>query len=426
MASYLMNGCLQFIEALIAVYFYQNVSCENKNKFKNAIIIILSYVLMWIVNIKFDYNAVLNIIILTFAHFIFSHFLLKQNISVSIFYPLLFVVVVTLTEISAMYLISVVSKNEFGGYKNSIGQYSLLIILSKSLLFFTFKIISDIIKKVKTNIKIRYVYLIYPISLIIILFVFNFISIEYNFSDNIKVMLAISSVIMLFSIIITCILQQQSAQKEYELIELKAIQQKQDIESTYFDLLEHQNEELQIFVHDMKKHLVNIYELSNQNESTKSYIKELVYDLEESNKIGKTSNKLLDIIIDKYDYICKKENICFEKNIHTSDISFISDSDLTSIFNNLLDNAIEAARKSKDKTIELSVNTVDNNLMIDISNSCDSPPIVRNNVLLSTKKDDGLHGYGFKSVKKSIKKYNGDLEWDYDNNIFNISILFSL
>lgn len=381
---------------------------------------------MCIINLFFNYNMIINIAVMMIFHFLFSYLVFKQGLRVSLSYSLFFVVVVTITEMSALYLVSVITDSKFGDFKDDFSQYFLIIIFSKSLLFFTLKIIGDIVKKVKTNIKISYAYLIYPVSLIIILIIFNFISIKYNFSDNIKIMLAVSSVIMLFSIIITSILQQQSAQKEQELIELKAIQQKQDIESTYFDLLEHQNEELQIFVHDMKKHLANIYELSNQNESTKSYIKELVYDLEENNKIGKTSNKLLDIIIDKYDYICKKENICFEKNIHTSNISFISDSDLTSIFNNLLDNAIEAARKSKDKTIELSVNTVDNNLMIDISNSCDSPPIVRNNVLLSTKKDDGLHGYGFKSVKKSIKKYNGDLEWDYDNNIFNISILFSL
>lgn len=58
--------------------------------------------------------------------------------------------------------------------------------------------------------------------------------------------------------------------RKSELLELRAIQQKQDIENTYFELLEHQNEELQIFVHDMQKHLGNIYNLSEDSEKTKN------------------------------------------------------------------------------------------------------------------------------------------------------------
>ena len=37
---------------------------------------------------------------------------------------------------------------------------------------------------------------------------------------------------------------------EKELFELKAYQQEQEINTTYFELLEHQNDELQVFVHD--------------------------------------------------------------------------------------------------------------------------------------------------------------------------------
>lgn len=42
------------------------------------------------------------------------------------------------------------------------------------------------------------------------------------------------------------------------------------------------------------------------------------------------------------------------------------------------------------------------------------------------KKDQGLHGYGFKSISKALKKYDGDIEWYYNekDKTFNISIIF--
>ena len=34
---------------------------------------------------------------------------------------------------------------------------------------------------------------------------------------------------------------------------------------------------------------------------------------------------------------------------------------------------------------------------------------------ITTKKDRRLHGFGLKSVKKTVKKYNGDIAFDYNN-----------
>mgnify|MGYP000679520652 CR=1 FL=1 len=58
-------------------------------------------------------------------------------------------------------------------------------------------------------------------------------------------------------------------------MELRTIREKEKIEEAYFELLEHQNDELQIFVHDIQKHLENIGKLSDNSEE----IKEL-FDLE--------------------------------------------------------------------------------------------------------------------------------------------------
>lgn len=426
MKSALLNICLQVIEALITFYFYESVSQLSKGKVKRISLIIISYLIMCGINLIFDYNVIINNVALLLFHFLFAFLLYRQKVTTSIFYSLMFACLITVSEISIIDLLSALTGLDSRGFINDFSFYSLLIILSKSLLLLALKIISSIINKFKTNEKFDIEFYIFPLVLLIVIIVFVIISYQNKLTFQSHLAITVSSIILIFVMIITCIFQQQSARRKTELLELKTIQQKQKIESTYFELLEHQNEELQIFVHDMQKHLDNIYRLSSNSEQSKEYIENLSNDLSYSNKIGKTSNKLLDLIIDKYKYISLKQNIKFETDIHSSDLSFIADNDLTSIFNNLLDNAVEAAEKSSDRKIELSINSFGSMLTIDLTNSCDIAPILNHDKLVSTKKEQGLHGYGFKSISKAVKKYSGDIEWDYneDEKAFNISILF--
>lgn len=426
MVSELLNICLQIIEALIAFYFYESISHLTNKRFTRLTIIIISYLIMCAVNLIFDYNVIANAISILFFHFMFSFCLYHQKINKSIFYPILFTCLMGGSEIGVIDFITFISGGEARDYIDNALLYSIHIVLSKSILFLAIKIVSSIINKFSYNEKFDFEFYIYPIVLLIVIVVFVIISYQNDLTSQSHIVIAVSSVILISVIIVTCILQQQSAKRKSELLELKAIQQKQDIENTYFELLEHQNEELQIFVHDIQKHLGNIYNLSGDSEKTKNYISNLSTDLSDSNKIGKTSNKLLDLIIDKYKYISSKQNIQLETGIHSSDLSFITDNDLTSIFNNLLDNAVDAAKKSSEKKITLSINSFGSMLTVDLSNSCDIPPVLKNDKLVSTKKEQGLHGYGFKSITKAVKKYNGDIEWHYndDDKTFNISILF--
>ncbi len=422
-----LNIVLQIIESLVFFDFYENIK-RSSTKAKNFLIISVSYMIMCVINIAFNYNVIINLFVFSISHFCFSKFLYKFKIKFSLLYTALFSCLVIITEQSVLDVISIILNTAPNEIISDNYSYILLIVLSKSTLFLILKVIATIINKFQFNEKVRLTILIYPLALILILFDFVFVSKYANPSNNTRALLAISSLILIISVISTCILQQREAQKEKELLELKAFQQEQETNTTYFELLEHQNEELQIFVHDTKKHYRTLYGLAEKPDKLKEYIEGIVTDLEEANQIGKTSNKLLDLIISKYNFICDKERIIFEKNIHQSNLSFINDNDLTSIFNNLFDNAIEAAKSSKKKTILFSLNKVRNMLVIDITNSCDTPPIVKNHKLISTKKDSILHGYGFKSICRSVKKYNGDIEWEYkfETQEFVVSIIFPI
>ena len=427
MHSIALNIILQLIEALISVSVYESIQ-KSEFKIKKPITVIAGYIVMCALNLIFNYNVVINIVVLLIFHFVFAKVLYKQSIRFSLFYSVLIACLVLLTEFIVLNTINFINGETMRDFINNTYTYILLIVFSKSLLFVLLKIVSEIIYKSQSNVRTNFTFLIFPLSLLLVLINFVIICSNFKIPNNILLILACSSLFLIVAVITTCILQQKQAKKEQELLELKAFQQEQETNNTYFELLEHQNDELQLFVHDTKKHYTALYDLSDEPEKLKKYIEGIVKDLEKTNRIGKTSNKLLDLILSKYDYICEKNHITFEKNIHKSDVSFMADNDLTSILNNMLDNAIESAVKSNRKFITIGINKLGNMLVFDITNSSDTPPLVKNGKLISTKESVGLHGYGFKSICRTAKKYNGDVEWEYnqDTKEFTVSIIFPI
>ena len=96
------------------------------------------------------------------------------------------------------------------------------------------------------------------------------------------------------------------------------------------------------------------------------------------------------------------------------------------IINNLMDNAFESAKKSKEKVIDFSLIRVNNFDILKVSNSCDTPPIDNEHKLLTTKKSKAEHGLGTRIIEKYAKKNNAEYEWLYedDKNLFITTIIF--
>ena len=68
---------------------------------------------------------------------------------------------------------------------------------------------------------------------------------------------------------------------------------------------------------------------------------------------------------------------------------------------------------TEEKYISLSTCHRNSYSVIDLTNSCAAPPVQRGGRLLTTKADKLSHGFGMKSVEKTIRKYQGDFNWDY-------------
>ena len=120
----------------------------------------------------------------------------------------------------------------------------------------------------------------------------------------------------------------------------------------------------------------------------------------------------------------QKRGLSFEYNVKVCNLRDVEDMDLVTILGNLLDNAIEAAEKSQEKNVYLETSLRNAYRVILIQNSS-LPPRESYGRLLSSKPDQSMHGFGLKSVAKCLKKYHGDLHWDYDedDHLFTMTVM---
>ena len=233
-----------------------------------------------------------------------------------------------------------------------------------------------------------------------------------------------ASVLLLFVNIVIYLIYERSEKNSQKLIELEMTNQKNEIDLQYLTLLEKKNEAMKIMAHDYKRHMMTLEAMSDAPE-IKSYIHEILGEVEQFSQIGKTKNKLLDVILGKYTDICREKGIRFETDIMSDNLSFIQGADISALFNNLLDNAVEAAEQSLEKYIRVEIsNSLHAYHIIKIANSCDRPPNTKNGRLLTTKANQDTHGFGFKSIQKAVNNYNGEQQWSYDaeNKRFSLTI----
>lgn len=107
---------------------------------------------------------------------------------------------------------------------------------------------------------------------------------------------------------------------------------------------------------------------------------------------------------------CTDSHITFHADIRSGTTDFIADNDLTSLFCNLLDNAIAAASNIPDSFIEINTSKHEKTpfFVITVINSCRKNPFLCKDRQLTVNKNG--HGFGLKSIRKAVNKYHGDLQ----------------
>ena len=153
-------------------------------------------------------------------------------------------------------------------------------------------------------------------------------------------------------------------------------------------------------------------------DEVEEYINQIIQSPSLKESVSVCDNELLNTILCRYIRICDDKKIGLRADIRRGLLTYIPYDDLTALFCNLLDNAVEATIKVPDSYIDLSVtyNETAALTMLTMINSCYKNPFSEKTGKLVTSKQNHLrHGYGLKSIQRIVTKYHGNMQTYFDN-----------
>ena len=430
MISELCYAIVFVIETIISIFYFNEKFKLKRNNEMVFLVAFISSVISFSV-------AKLNVPALNLLSFFVFNFLIlilcyETNIKSSLFHSFLLMSFMIVTEILVFFVFSVLFSVDLDVCFSD--KYMLVIqtTISKLLYFvtvyFSSKFSSKEYKSDKSYSSLSLCIL--PVASIAFMYTSIYLCISYEVNENFKIALVICNLLSLLSNIVVFYVHDKTVTTNRKYTELLLTQQKEDNSVSYYKLLKEQNENSKVLIHDITKHLNSLKMLSmNSNADIVEYIDNIENDFDIMNPIDYSNNALLNLITNRYYKICKNENISFDVNIQNTQIDFMSEPDITSLFDNLLANSTEAARQSENKFIIFSIDIRNSNfLVISVLNSSDKKPLQIKENIISSKKESEMHGIGIKSIKRVVKKYDGIITMEYNDNqkTFNTTITFQL
>lgn len=177
--------------------------------------------------------------------------------------------------------------------------------------------------------------------------------------------------------------------------------------------------------HDLKHQIAGL-KAEMSDEERKKWIDSLEQELESYSPELETGNSVLDTLIAGKMMNCRANNIKITCVADGDVLEFMHVADICTIFGNALDNAIESVTLIEDpekRLIHLTLSQKKNFILIQIDNYCENTITIKNGYPVTSKADKGNHGFGLKSIRYTIEKYHGTLNFDLKDNWFELKML---
>jgi len=428
MYYYIQSFLIVLIETICCKFFY-DIFSENKEKIPHhikGITILMLSLLTYIVAMIFSRNFIVKqvgVIILTAGMMlIYTKVSLKKSIILSVLFQSLLLIADFITVIMDTSLLK-------GGDSTNELRYSIIVMLSKSVLFVLIICIGKFFQDKKTEYikeKEWVKFLFFPVFVICMMMALgtNAELITNQKLGQVFWMLAfglISINIYMFHFM------QDVAKREYLLREKSIFELEiSNKMQLYESITEHVQKQREI-AHEYKNQIMCMQALceKEQYEELKKYLQEMngkvLHDLDYIDTNHVYINAVLNT---KYQEAMEKDILVVCKINDLSKIQMQA-SDCVLLLSNVLNNAIEACEKCKsEKIIKMKCVLDESNFVLSVKNTFNGKVKKKGDVYYTTKeKNKENHGIGIKNIIKVIEKYQGYHILKYTEDEFFISII---
>ena len=415
MIEIISYAVIYIVEALIAWQYFSSVFLSKYNKKTTALVLTLSYAIMFAISRLGLYW--LNTLSFFFGNLFCIHVLFQVDHRKSLFHTLALTVAMNVTELLMIYILAWIYK-DFSSFSSDITTLILLAISSKILYYLLIQLVVRLLKGRKESSGQSDLIVILlccvPIISLWVTLTFIIIGLEENIPIQLNWLVIVSAFLLLLLNICVFFIYTYTQKINQNQMQTQLQLQKETADASYYKMLLEQNENQQILIHDIKKHLHSILDLlyNTNNPLAKEYIQNLLQSEALKKKIHFCDQSTLNLILSRYRELCQKQDIELIIDIRKNTLDFMNSQELSALFGNLLENATEAAVGIPEAYIELSVKQITSNqLLISMINSCNHiPQKTVTGDFISQKKNSENHGVGMRSIKKIVKKHNGSLD----------------
>ena len=197
--------------------------------------------------------------------------------------------------------------------------------------------------------------------------------------------------------------------------------QKLKMQQNYYEAKLKNEERIRSIYHDMKNHLL-VMESKQNTEETRQMAETLRSQIADYEDYVHTGNEFLDIILKDKAAKAREKQIDFSAMVDFHGIDFMEPLDISTIFGNAIDNAIEASENLPEykRLITVKAERVRDMLLITIENNTQPGNHLTEG---TTKKDRFVHGFGIPNIKKAVEKYSGQCNFQQKERVYRLKIL---
>lgn len=421
MTAYRICCAIVFLaEAIIAWQYFNRIFYANKTRLISVVSFSFCYGLLFLVSLKDNIAA--NAISFFVGNLILSASLFSCAFRAALLHSAFITVAMVIGEVIPA-MASSIFLHDYTAYTRNITVLVALSVSSKLLYFLLTFISSRVFDKEKGKERgpaFLVIICLIPIFSIVISFAFTYIGVVYDIGSLSGVLATLSVIALLFINIMSISIYSKIQALNDERVALRVNSLKEQANAEFYSMLRTQYENQRILIHDIKAHLSTIENLAKESDSSRveKYVKQLQSSQALVTRVTFCPEPVLNAILMRYNEMCQEKNVKFMCDIRAS-ISFLDDTSITSLFENLLSNAFEAASKVAEGYIELSISNpggVGTSTIVTVVNSCDKKP-GRNmsGELETTKHDKSSHGYGMKNIARVTRKYGGSMKTYFDS-----------
>lgn len=415
------------IDGVIIIYLVNK--CFAKTKIDKYIYSFLFWMAIFITGDWLEQNFIIQSIVLTSLVALYCGIILKVEPLKSIIAGVVVNVGLALVNILTIFLAGALSGSEITELVDTSGTSRIVVIVLAKITFtFIGIIIVNMISHFVTFKRYQWVYIcVYYMATFAICVLVCTLLLSGDFNDvETVIMLIMVMFIVLLNImtyfLIVRINNENRAEMEKKVLNLQIGNQHNMIKKT-----SELYEETRALRHDMKHYFTTFSEMLKRGD-IELVIKEMdkVLNVELNNvRMINLSNPILNAAINDKLNVCHRMGIKTDIRISGS-VSEDMSMDMALIISNLMDNAIEAEVKLRNKYIKLAMHEDSKSIMLEVRNYIDEPVLKEGEELVTHKKDKLRHGYGVKNVKRIIRKYDGYIDIREEEQNFVVTIIVPL